>query len=61
MKIVPIAVLEIWIGSGAPAGDNLSQQSRETIPFSSMSRFSLLQIDVEVEEPEMLENPTQLF
>ena len=26
-----------------------------------MSRFSLLQIDVEVEEPETSENPTQLF
>ena len=29
-------------------------------PFSSMSRFSLVQIDVEVEEPEMLENPMEL-
>ena len=26
-----------------------------------MSRFSLLQIDVEVEEPETSENPTQSF
>ena len=32
---------------------------RATIPFSSISRFSLLQIDVEVEEPETLANPTQ--
>ncbi|CAL8395519.1 unnamed protein product [Boreogadus saida] len=29
-----------------------------TIPFSSMSRFSLLQIDVDVEEPGTSENPT---
>ena len=34
---------------------------RATIHFSSMSQFSLLQVDVEVEEPEMLENPTQSF
>ena len=33
-------------GSGAPAGDNRGQQSRVTIPFSSMLQFSLLQIDV---------------
>ena len=32
-----------------------------TIPFSSMSRFSLLQIDVDVEEPETSENPTRSF
>ena len=32
-----------------------------TNPFSSMSRFSLLQIDEEVEEPEKSENPTQSF
>ena len=31
------------------------------LPLSSMSRFSLLQIDVEVEEPETSENPTQLL
>ena len=37
------------LGSGAPAVDNRGPQSRATIPFSSMSRFSLLQIDVEVE------------
>ena len=48
-------------GSGAPAGHNHGQQSRATVPFSSMSRFSLLQIDVEVGEPETLENPTQSF
>ena len=35
------------------------RQSRATIPFSSMSWFSLLQIDVE--EPETWENPTKLF
>ena len=45
----------------AAAGDNRGQQSRATFPFSSMSRFSLLQTDVKVEEPEMSENPTQLF
>ena len=33
--------------------------TRSALPFSSMSRFSLLQIDVEVEEPETSENPTQ--
>ena len=38
------------LGSEAPAGNNRGQQSRATIPFSSMSWFSLLQI--EVEEPE---------
>ncbi|CAL8386044.1 unnamed protein product [Boreogadus saida] len=48
-------------GSGAPAGDNRDQQSRATIPLASMSRFSLLQIDVDVEEPETTENPTQSF
>ncbi|CAL8386050.1 unnamed protein product [Boreogadus saida] len=48
-------------GSGAPAGDNRDQQSRATIPFSSMSRFSLPQIDADVEEPETTENPTQSF
>ena len=37
------------------------RQPRSTIPFSSMSWFSLLQIDVDVEEPEMSENPTRSF
>ena len=37
------------------------RQLRSTIPFPSMSRFSLLQIDLEVEEPETLEIPTQSF
>ena len=37
------------------------RQSWSTIPFSCMSRFSLLQIDVELEEPETSENPTQSF
>ncbi|CAL8348826.1 unnamed protein product [Boreogadus saida] len=32
-----------------------------TIPFSSMSRFSLLQLDVDVEEPGTSENPTRSF
>ena len=49
------------LGSEAAAGDNRGQQSRATIPFSSMSWFSLLQIDVDVEEPETSENPTQSF
>ena len=31
------------------------------VPFSSMSQFSLLQIDVDVEEPETSENPTRPF
>ncbi|CAL8339393.1 unnamed protein product [Boreogadus saida] len=39
------------LGSDAPAGDNRGQKSQATIPFSSMSWFSLLQIDVDVEEP----------
>ena len=56
-------VFDIWISVLllAPAGDNCGQQSRATIPFSSMSWFSLLQIDVDVEEPETSENPTQSF
>ena len=41
----------------AAKGDNRGA----TNPFSSMSRFSLLQIDEEVEEPEKSENPTQSF
>ena len=41
--------------------DRDSRLSRSTIPFSSISWFSLLQIDVDVEEPETSENPTQLF
>ena len=36
------------------------RQSQATIPFSSML-FSLLQIDVEVEDPETSEIPTQPF
>ncbi|CAL8249755.1 unnamed protein product [Boreogadus saida] len=32
-----------------------------TIPFSSLSRISLLHIDVDVEEPGTSENPTQSF
>ena len=43
------------------AEDYRGPQSRATIPFSSMSEFSLLQIDVEVEEPETSENPTESF
>ena len=34
---------------------------RETIPFSPMSRFSLLPIVVELEEQETSESPTQSF
>ena len=49
------------LGTESLAGDNRGQQSWATIPFSSMSWFSLLQIDVEVEEPETSENPTQSF
>ena len=45
----------------APAGDNRGQQSRATIPFSSTSWFSQLQIDVYVDEPETWENPTRSF
>ena len=47
------------LGSEAPAGVNRGQQSQATIPFSSMSWFSLLQIDVDVEEPVTSENPMQ--
>ncbi|CAL8349437.1 unnamed protein product [Boreogadus saida] len=47
------SLLRRWsLSSEAPAGDNCGQQSRATIPFSSMSWFSLPQIDVDVEEPE---------
>ena len=49
------------LGSEAPAGDNHGQQSRATIPFSCMSWFSLLQIDLDVEEPETSENPTRSY
>ena len=55
-------LLRQWsLGSEAPVGDNRGQKSRATIPFSCMAWFSLLQIDVDVEELEMLENPTQSF
>ena len=37
----------------APVGDNHGPQSRATIPFSSMSQFSLFQIELEVEEPDV--------
>ena len=45
---------------------NMSSPSLPMVPqwlksFTSMSWFSLLQIDVEVEEPATLENPTQSF
>ena len=40
----------------APAGDRRGQHS-----LSPPCRFSLLQTDVEVEEPETSENPTQSF
>ena len=46
------AVLPWQRGSGG-------RQSGATTPFSSMSLISLLQIDVELEEPETSENPTQ--
>ena len=46
---------------GAPAGDNRGQQSRATIPFNSMSQFSLLQTVVEVEEQQTSEDPMQSF
>ena len=46
-------------GSGQQAAG--SAEARATIPFSSMSRYSLLQIDGEVEEAETSENPTQSF
>ena len=49
------------VGSGAPVEDNCGPQSRATIPFSYMSQFSLLQIDVEVEVPEASENPMETF
>ena len=48
-------------GSGAQSEDIRWPQSLATIPFSSMSQFSLLQIDVEVEEQETSENPTESF
>ena len=54
-------MLPVIVSSRAPAGNNHGQQSWATIPFSSMLPFSLLQIDVEVDEPETSENPTQSF
>ena len=47
------------LGSGQRGSGG--RQSRATITFSSMSRFSPFQIDEEVEEPELSENPTQSF
>ena len=44
---------------GSEKRGSSGNQSWATIPFSSMSWFSLLQIDVDMEEPEMSENPTQ--
>ena len=46
------------LGSGQQGSGG--RQSRATIPFS-MSHFSLLQIVLEVEEPETSKNPTQSF
>ena len=48
-------------GGEAPAGENPGQQSRATIPFTSMSSFSLHQIDEDVEVPQTSENPLQSF
>ncbi|CAL8236085.1 unnamed protein product [Boreogadus saida] len=45
---------------GAAGGEGL-KRCPATIPFSSMSWFSLLQIDVEVEEPGKTENLTRSF
>ena len=47
------------LGSGQLGSGGRQLQAK--IPFSSMSRFNLLQIDVEVEDPETSENPTQSF
>ena len=49
------------LDSEALVGDNQGEQPRATIPFSSMSWFSLLQIDVDVEESDTSENPMQSF
>ncbi|CAL8250008.1 unnamed protein product [Boreogadus saida] len=48
-------------GTNASAAGSAEAPRRATIPFPSMSLFSLLQIDVEVEEPETSEKPTQSF
>ena len=53
---LPLAAAPCRVGGASAAG-----LQRATIPFSSMSRFDLLQIDVEVVEPETTENPTQSF
>ena len=50
---VILAMVEKELGERNFGLDSALTQSRATIPFSSMSRFSLLQIDVEVEEPEI--------
>jgi hypothetical protein len=54
LPLEPRCLLPRQRGSGG-------RQSQATMPFSSMSCFSLLQIDVEVEEPETSENSTQSF
>ncbi|CAL8354812.1 unnamed protein product [Boreogadus saida] len=56
--VVPISAARC---RGSENEGSSGKQSWATIPFSSMSGFSLLQIDVEVEEPETSENPTRSF
>ncbi|CAL8370794.1 unnamed protein product [Boreogadus saida] len=46
---------------GPPPEAEVPKRCPATIPFSSLSRFSLLHIDVDVEEPATSENPTRSF
>ena len=46
---------------GPPPEADVPKRCPATIPFSSLSRFSLLHIDVEIEEPGTSENPTRSF
>ena len=44
-----------------PAAGSQQRAAGSRQPAAGSARFSLLQIDVEVEEPETSENPTQSF
>ena len=53
--------LETRGAEGPPPEAEVPKRCPATFPFSSLSRFSLLHIDVDVEEPGTSENPTRSF